>query len=430
MTSMTQGLADTGMIPPVNASQLGPGAPTDTTKPKAPPPSAMAAYEENAKEIQPLEDKLKSDEKKVPVLPTVENGMLKEPPKNDSESDPMRGYVSTIGVLGAVASMFSRVPLTHAMNAAAGVLNGMNKASAEEFKQKYETWKAQNDNALAYVDYEQKVYENILKNDRLSIEDKQSQLTGWVAAFKDDQMAEHMKNQDMDAAERLSMDRGKVASEAAKNSAEVAKLGEQKTAYDAAKTGLDADLNAGKITQQQYAKRLQEAANPTLAAANARAQKITAADKKRAEDVQEITDVRADVAELREKIRDDPTAIGTKGILRRGFQSIVGQTAEEKAQDTESELVKQQLLGVRARIGKIILNTRYFSGPAQKQAEALLPGLEAVDDPGKVSAALENIDRMLAEKAREKGGAKDQEDNPNRELTPEELEEYNQLKGQ
>ena len=152
-TSLADALTNTGTMP---ASSLGGGAPKDT----AAPPTPKDALPVNDQTSADLYKKVADDENKRPVLPTVANGMLKEAPKPDAENDPMKGYVSAIGVLGAIGSIFTRVPMIKSMNAAAGVVTAMNNKDEADFKKKYEVWKTENDNAMQLFDYQQKLYKN------------------------------------------------------------------------------------------------------------------------------------------------------------------------------------------------------------------------------------------------------------------------------
>ena len=82
--------------------------------------------------------------------------------------------------------MFIRTPMTHAMNAAAGVLQGIKADDAATFKQKYETWKTQNDNALKLFDYQNDTYKAILNDKNKGVDERIAELKANAAAFKDD----------------------------------------------------------------------------------------------------------------------------------------------------------------------------------------------------------------------------------------------------
>ena len=154
----------------------------------------------------------------------------------------------------------------------------------------------------------------------------------------------------------------------------------------------------------QKAQRMAAATNPTIMAASMRSQN-SAASQKTVGELKELSDVRSDVKDLSDQIAADPSLVGAKGLLRRGYQAVTGQTAEEQATDLSSEQTKQDLLGLQARVGKLVLNARYFSGPAQDAVKQLLPGLTAFDDPGRVQAALNTLDHILAERESEKGAS-------------------------
>lgn len=318
MASLADALASSLPIPPVKSSELGAGAPDDKQKPDA-DQTSMAITKKGLKELEPLETKLKDDEKKIPVLPTEENGMLKAAPKPDTSNDPMKGYVSSIGILGAIGSMFTRRPMTNSMNAAAGVLESMKQQDAADFKQKFDTWKIENENALKLFDYQRDMYKDIMSNDRLDVKDKMAKTEALASAFKDDYTKEHMRNGDWEAHLRAQADMERAANETRKTSAELEQFGREKVAFDAKKELLDADLKAGAITKEQYAQGLQEAANPELAKARITAEN---AEKKSAQKLGPV--VRNKLANYPDLTPQDLEGIDTteKKRLTGAFESL------------------------------------------------------------------------------------------------------------
>ena len=224
--SITDALAGTGMIPPVNESQLKPPAnmqpDADEAAAREKKESISGIVKKGEAEAKPLADKYERDAKNMPILPTVENGMLKAAPKPDTSNDPIKGYVSAIGLLGAIGSMFTRRPLTTAMNASAGVLQAIQSQDAADLKQKTEVWKAENDNALKLLDYQQAMYKDVLANDKWSLEEKRAQTSALAAAFKDDYTLQNMREKRDDDHEKMLADTAKLYAEAKEHSAKAA----------------------------------------------------------------------------------------------------------------------------------------------------------------------------------------------------------------
>lgn len=118
------------------------------------------------------------------------------------------------------------------------------------------------------------------------------------------------------------------------------------------------------------------------------------------EQVTSLKQIQGDVQDLLKRVESDPTLVGGLGIGRRieeGARSVFSAAAEKdaKAHAEAAAQAKQDLIMLRARIANTVLNTKYFSGPAQKAAQEILPGLELFDDPGKVLAALKSISRTI-----------------------------------
>lgn len=192
VTSLAQALTDTGMIPPTSISELAlpsskdkkdPVAPDDKPEPVA-QRRAMQQFSEDDSRVQAAEaDRDKFTKEGRPAFPT-----LAPEPKPEENNDPIKGYISAIGVLGAIGSMFTRTPLTYAMNAASGALTAMKSQDESLFKQKYEVWKTSNENAMKLFDYQNNVYKDILNTKNKSVDERIAELKANAAAFKDDLM--------------------------------------------------------------------------------------------------------------------------------------------------------------------------------------------------------------------------------------------------
>lgn len=172
-----------GQVPPVAASSLQPGAKPDVPD-KSDAPSGIA---QNAKDQvnveQAVQDRDKFQAGGKPKFPE-----LAPEPKEDHADDPIKGYVSAIGLIGAMSSAFARSGATNAMNAASGVLNAMQSKDAADFKSKMDIWKVKNDNAMKLFDYQNDTYKDILASKNKSVDERIAELRANAAAFKDDNM--------------------------------------------------------------------------------------------------------------------------------------------------------------------------------------------------------------------------------------------------
>lgn len=204
MAGIADALAATGSIPPVDASTLQPpsGQPKTAPGDKSKDPSGMMGqYAKDEEKVETARSERDTAETGIPKYPT-----LAPEPKPD-EPNPMKGYTAVIGVLGAIGSMFTRRPMTNTMNAAAASLQAMNSKEATDFDDKYKIWKTQNDNAFKLLDYQNKIYDTVLKNKTTSVDERISEMQAHAAMFKDDYMMQLAKDKNLMEMEELQLKR-------------------------------------------------------------------------------------------------------------------------------------------------------------------------------------------------------------------------------
>lgn len=389
---MAQSIADvlqsTGRIPPISASALQPPPGTDIFGP------LLKQSQEDSAELKAKgkqvsarieDDEKKIDELKVPKIPEL------TPAPKPQQSDPFQSFGSAAGWIAVFGSMLTRAPLTSSLNAAAGAMKAAQENNAQAFKQNFDVWKVETENALKLHQFEMDSYKQSLDKIKAGDDSALADIQVTAASFKNDTLqllAAKGQADEVKAYLKAQTDQSKKAAESA----------DKTEAFGLYQQGIfeyKKSHNGQEPPPELAAKMLQEFTNPSKAA--------SATEQKNAESMKELTDVRGDVKNLSDQLGEDSSLVATKGLLRRGYQTVVGQTAEEQATDLSSEQFKQDLLGLQARVGKLVLNARYFSGPAQKEVQQLLPGLSAFDDPGRVKASLKTLDHILAERESEKG---------------------------
>lgn len=168
-------------LQPTSAQAKAATAPPKT--PDTPPSGSEQNKEDQARVEQSVKDRDEFQVKGKPTLPE-----LAPEPKPDHSDDPIKGYVSAIGIIGAMSSAFARSGATNAMNAAAGVLNSMRAGDAEAFKNSFDVWKTKNENAMKLFDYQNDTYKEILNAKNKSVDERLGELRANAAAFKDDNM--------------------------------------------------------------------------------------------------------------------------------------------------------------------------------------------------------------------------------------------------
>jgi hypothetical protein len=90
---------------------------------------------------------------------------LEMPPKPEMKNtDPMEAWGSMAMVFAALASTKVRNHASTAMNAAASALKGIQAKDKETFDQNFKVWEAESKNALEMANFQQRSYDELLKN--------------------------------------------------------------------------------------------------------------------------------------------------------------------------------------------------------------------------------------------------------------------------
>lgn len=237
------------------ASALAPATPP-TGSTVAPPTSAgqqLKADQASVEAAASSRDEAGKDKPKFPEL-TPE-------PKQGTPDDPMRGYVSTIGIIGALGSAFSRNGATNAMNAAAATLKSMKEGDEAGYQKNKDLWKIQNDNAMKLFDYQTNTYKEIMASKNKSVDERIAEMKANAAAFKDDNMMQLLEARNPAVIEDLLAKADAARSRMDEVTVKLQEASERREAFMEGKAALDADLAAGKINKMQYAEGLKNFAN-------------------------------------------------------------------------------------------------------------------------------------------------------------------------
>jgi hypothetical protein len=95
---------------------------------------------------------------KVPTIPTEATKPFSPPP----QTDPKAVWASTAMLMAGLGSLFTRQPLTTAMNAAAGVIKAYRDGDAAAAQSAFTQWKTAQDAALKIANFEQDTYRNLI----------------------------------------------------------------------------------------------------------------------------------------------------------------------------------------------------------------------------------------------------------------------------
>lgn len=106
---------------------------------------------------------------------------------------PQEAWGSVAMGLAMLGSAFTRQPLTHALNAAAGVMNAYHKADADAYKTAVQHWKDTSDYALKMADYQRDAYKDAIEMIEKAPKDALAILRAKAAVFGDDPLGDLAK---------------------------------------------------------------------------------------------------------------------------------------------------------------------------------------------------------------------------------------------
>lgn len=200
----------------------------------APPPAAKNPLDDSDKRIETFNKKQEELSGKLDTIRSetvAKNARLEDyfahnkPPEykppapyqapKDDNSISMWGALA-IG-FAALASRFTRTPMTTAMNAASAAMTAMKAQKLEEANTAYQQWKDANTQALDLAKYQQQAYANLMqtieRREKNNIElskdqqgDVRAQITALASAFKDETMLKIGQERDL-SAQRAEFDR-------------------------------------------------------------------------------------------------------------------------------------------------------------------------------------------------------------------------------
>lgn len=313
---------------------------------------------------------------------------------------PLQAFGSAAGVLAALGGLLTRHPLTTSLEASAKVMNAYQQQDAAAAQTAFTEWKANNDNAIKLADFELKSYQEALSKVDTDKRAAMADFQATAAAMQNKTAALVAQHFGLQAAVQYVDDMQQHVDKMKELAPKLEDQNEKmQLFFEWQKANPAPPKDAPPEVKQKYINDMVNMHNkiqdPSVAAAEIRASMLGgAATKKLDEQVSALQSLKTDTAALSDMITADPSLIGTKGVLRRSYQSVVGQTTDDAAHDKQVADVKARILTLQARLIPVI-NARYFSGPAAKKAEELVPGLGKFDDPTTVLSSLEELDRIL-----------------------------------
>jgi hypothetical protein len=148
------------------------------------------------------------------------------PPPTQQTVDPLKSFGSAATMIAVLGSLLTRAPLTSALNSAAAAMNSIQNKNMQDYQIHYNNWKQNTDFAIQQSQMLEQQYQDILGTAKLTNEQKTAQASMLATISQDQAMNAHLKNSDLQGAERLSIARAKAGSDMAVNAAQIEQIHE------------------------------------------------------------------------------------------------------------------------------------------------------------------------------------------------------------
>lgn len=326
------------------------------------------------------------------------------PPPEKQQTSALEAFGSFGSLLGILAGGLARKGIGVSLDASTAAMNAIHRNDAATYEAAMDQWKTQTDYALKIGDYQLKRYQDILNNDKATIDEKVSLVSATAHAVQNEHMQQVARSNNLGIIEGAVAEMTR-AQQKALDTINAMSVGDQEyrkwlqtpegqaanTEQKLKKHGelmmLDPDYKAKVEKEQADTERAKAEALKARALAGGATTKVDA-------QVKQLQNLKGSVDEIYGMVEEDPTLVGVKGIFRRGFQATIGQTSEEAAHDELAATLKAKIQNLQVQLRPLI-GAKYFSGPAQRALEALVPGLDRFDDPVSVKAHLQELQRVL-----------------------------------
>ena len=138
----------------------------------------------------------------TPIPPDPKFKDIPKPEKFDY-SDPIKVFQNPAVVLATLGSLFSRAPLTAALNAGGAAMEAYHKGEADKFAQKKEEWKEALDQSIKQNEVELERYNVAWKKSDAVVKDKLAQMQALAAGVKDEVLIAGIKTGEIDRIDKI-----------------------------------------------------------------------------------------------------------------------------------------------------------------------------------------------------------------------------------
>lgn len=152
------------------------------------------------KQMQERSLALGTQHRAVPREPNLQN--IPAAPKQDF-TDPMRAFQNPAVVIATLGSLFSRAPMTAALNAGAAAMEAYHKGEVERFSLKREEWKEAVEAAKSQNEIELARYNAAWKRSDAAVKDRMAELQALAAGVKDEVLLAGLKTGQIERVDKI-----------------------------------------------------------------------------------------------------------------------------------------------------------------------------------------------------------------------------------
>ena len=310
-------------------------------------------------------------QKKPPPAPDIQPPLA--PPQQPGNSSSFEAFGNVAVALAMFGSLLTRKPLTTALNAAAGAMQGYQQGQRQLFEENLQTWKLQSDYASKVAQWQLDRYNAVMDE----YEGDQSKLLAAISAIAaidhDAGVAHAAKVGDLQMVADLLYDRQNLVNQ-----------------YNIHRDALAHQADELAETKRFHTAEIEhyEREDENRAQAQKQKEAIKAAGAKQ-------TDVIINqIDDLVKLVQDHPEVVSTAGMVTRMGETIEGWIGGQP-QDTPASRFASAILALRTQVSTALSGSRYYSKPRQEQMEQILPGLEHFESPQQVINNLIQMKNIL-----------------------------------
>ena len=304
----------------------------------------LAAYQDRI-------EKLASRHTAVPKDPNLVKP--EEPPKQNF-TDPIKAFQNPAVIIATMGSLFTRAPLTAAMNAGGAAMEAYHKGEAEQFAIKRDEWKENLDRAIQLNKIELEKYDAAWKRSDAAVKDKMAEMQAIASGMKNEAVLAAIRNADPDRV-----------------------------------MGIYENLRKGQEKLEEA--REKQASMERIAAERSRALGAKQ-DQKTQQRQEQVNSIVNQIDRVQQIIKQNPdkTTVGIGGMANRAEEWLTG--------GSDLGEMEQLLRTIQIQIKPALTGSNRMTATERKQLDTIVPGLGVMRSTEQVYNELEKMKKILQKK--------------------------------